>query len=167
MNGIFSHSREEKTRMCSTYWFLSVKTHSSNLVHGDFGSATNWEGRAQRALCIGLAITVMIWHSLNMSRECQNFRYIYRQLWWFKYWQCLKTSILILTVANFHVFRFQSKSSHIRSKHMWLNWGWDSLWATTVLYGVPSGTDRWAPWLISAVADMTSVLHSLTVFHTS
>lgn len=37
-----------------------------------------------------------------------------------------------------------------------------SFWVITVLYGHPSGPDRWAPWLISAVADMTSVLYSPT-----
>lgn len=42
-----------------------------------------------------------------------------------------------------------------------------SLWVVTVLYGDPSGPDRWAPWLISAVADMTSVLHSPTAFNIS
>lgn len=42
-----------------------------------------------------------------------------------------------------------------------------SLWVVPVLYGHPSGPDRWAPWLISAVADMTSVLYSPTVFNSS
>lgn len=42
-----------------------------------------------------------------------------------------------------------------------------SLWVITVLYGHPSGPDRWAPWLIPAVADMTSVLYSPTTFSIS
>lgn len=37
----------------------------------------------------------------------------------------------------------------------------------TVLHDHPSGPDRWAPWLISAVADMTSVLYSPAVLNVS
>lgn len=42
-----------------------------------------------------------------------------------------------------------------------------SLWVITVLCGDPSGPDRWAPWLIFAVEDMTSVLYRPTAFNIS